>query len=125
MYNYTKKIKPYVEAELKLYSLNSKEGHHAIAFKHLENAHILGQESIFSHVKVHCLMILWAYRQKNIHELIGQIIRIAGAAMATAAIKTGISSVPRGNTGGANVSPFQAMPISSELEKIIQEAKNV
>ena len=45
--------------------------------------------------------------------------------MATAAIKTGISSVPRGNTGGANVSPFQAMPISSELEKIIQEAKNV
>ena len=119
MNNYTKKIKLYVDAELKLYSLNSKEGHHTIAFKHLENAHILGQESIFSHVKVHCLMFLWAYRQKNIHELIGQIIRIAGAV-----IGTGIGAIPKGNTGGSNISPFQTMPISPEFEKIIQEAKN-
>ena len=119
MNNYTKKIKPYVEEELKLYSLDSKEGRHTIAFKHLENAHILGQESTFFHVKVHYLMFLLAYRQKNIHELIGQIVRIVGAL-----IGTGIGAIPRGNTGGSNISPFQTMAINPEFEKIIQEAKN-
>jgi len=119
MNNYTKKIKPYVEAELKLYSLNSKDSHHTIAFKHLENAHVLGQESTFFHVKIHWLMFLWAYRQNNIHELIGQIVRMVGAV-----IGTRIGAIPRGNTGGSNISPFKTMPISPEFEKIIQEAKN-
>jgi hypothetical protein len=46
---------------------------------------------------------------------LGQLIRIVGAAT-----KTAIGWVPRGNTGGSNVSPFKPMAVPSDLEEIMQ-----
>jgi len=89
-----------------------------MAFTHLENAHVIGQESTYWHVRVHFLMMLWGIEQKDISEIFGQVIRIIGAAAFTA-----VRGVPVGNTGGSNVSPIKAMPIKSEHAEIIAKAK--
>ena len=62
-------------------------------------------------------MFLWGARRRDWREVAGQAIRIAGAAA-----KTGLGLVPRGNTGGANVSPFRAMPIPEDLAAVLAKA---
>ena len=66
-----------------------------------ERAHVLGQRSTALHVLAHLRMARWAFHQKDMAELRGQLMRIIGAAT-----KTVFGWVPTGNTGGANVSPF-------------------
>ena len=63
-------------------------------------------------------MLLWAVRNLQIGELLGQAVRIVGAATMTT-----IGLVPKGNTGGANVSPFKVMPIKPEHQAAINRAK--
>ncbi|MVW77135.1 DUF3703 domain-containing protein [Pseudomonas xionganensis] len=94
-------------------------GDYQSEFIHLERAHVLGQESTFWHVKVHFLMLIWAFRNNSIREFFGQIIRILGAAVVTP-----LGLVPLGNTGGSNVSPFKKMPIDTELDSLIKKAKS-
>lgn len=119
MSNFTKKISPYVEQELSLAYQARKNGLIDIEFSHLENAHILGQESTYLHVKVHGLMLLWGWRNKQIKEVLGQALRILGAAT-----KTAIGLVPQGNTGGVNISPFKVLPINAKHQAIISKAKH-
>ena len=64
-------------------------------------------------------MLQWGIRNRNIKEVLGQLLRIVGAAVTTA-----IGLVPHGNTGGSNVSPFQRMPIQPRLATIIDQAKH-
>ena len=116
---FTRNIRPYVEEELALARSEQNIGNKAEAFAHLENAHVLGQASTRLHVKVHVQMLLWAVKQGNIGEFFGQLFRIAGAAT-----KTAFGLVPHGNTGGANVSPFKAMPIKPDLNTIIKKARS-
>ncbi|CAM3308525.1 DUF3703 domain-containing protein [Shewanella violacea] len=115
---FTKNIKPYVETELNLARKAYAAGHYSHAFKYLENAHVIGQESTYYHVKVHYIMLFWALRQRNLGELLGQAFRVVGAAT-----KTAFGLVPSGNTGGANVSPFKVMPISPKHANYISNAK--
>jgi hypothetical protein len=117
-FKFTKNIKPFVEEELQLASLANSQGDKIKAFKHLENAHVIGQNSTYLHVKVHCLMFAWALKERKPKELFGQVMRIFGAAT-----KTAIGLVPEGNTGGANVSPFKVMAISVEHANYIKTAK--
>ena len=116
---FTRNIRPYVEEELALARNDQNYGNKAEAFAHLENAHVLGQASTRLHVKVHVQMLLWAVKQGKIGEVFGQLFRIAGAAT-----KTAFGLVPTGNTGGANVSPFKAMPIKPNLNAIIEKARS-
>ena len=116
---FTNNIRPYVETELKLADAASADGNYTVAFQHLENAHVIGQESTYFHVKVHCMMFYWAWRQRDSRELFGQFFRVIGAAT-----KTAIGLVPSGNTGGANVSPFKVMPITTEHANYIARAKS-
>jgi hypothetical protein len=118
MGNYSVKIRPYVEIEFEKANIQLRTGDPAQAFIHLENAHVLGQESTYLHVKSHIRMLKWSITQKDYGEFLAQIIRIVGAAT-----KTIIGLVPIGNTGGANVSPFMPIPLSAENEKIIAIAK--
>lgn len=115
---FRKNITPHVQAELKKAVYARQHGNTWGEFSYLENAHVLGQESTYWHVKVHCLMLLWAIRNMAPRELQGQAFRIMGAAT-----KTAIGLVPKGNTGGSNISPFRVMPISQEHEKLIKQAK--
>lgn len=119
MNNFRINITPYVENELKEARAAYKASNFSQAFIHLENAHVLGQESTYWHVKVHYLMMLWGIKQKNAKEIFGQTIRIIGATLLTA-----IKGVPTGNTGGSNVSPIKVMPISPEFAEIIANAKH-
>ena len=115
---FSQKIAPWVEAELSNARQARSAGNSQQEFSHLERAHVLGQESTYWHIKVHVLMLVWAVRNHSIKEALGQIMRIVGAAT-----KTAFGLVPQGNTGGANVSPFQKMPIASELASLIRKAK--
>ena len=78
---------------------------------------MLGQESTREHVRVHWRMLRWGLAQRDAREVFGQVLRIIGAAT-----KTFIGMVPMGNTGGANVSPVQPMPVHPELAAIIRKA---
>ncbi|APD86469.1 hypothetical protein BM527_10430 [Alteromonas sp. Mex14] len=117
--SFTRKIRPYVESELVLARNKQFQHNKADCFAHLENAHVLGQASTRLHVKVHIMMLLWAVKQRDLGEFCGQLFRIIGAAT-----KTVFGLVPHGNTGGANVSPFKAMPIKPKLARVIEKARS-
>ncbi|MEH6556315.1 MAG: DUF3703 domain-containing protein [Oceanicoccus sp.] len=52
--------------------------------------------------------------------MLGQVIRIIGAALLTA-----VKSVPAGNACGSNVSPVKIMPIKPAHAAIIIKAKKI
>ena len=115
---FSKNITPFVKREIMEASKSRKEGKPHEEFQYLENAHVLGQESTYWHVLTHILMLSWAFRHRSLKEVFGQCFRIIGAAT-----KTVFGLVPSGNTGGANVSPFKVMPISTKYSRIINCAK--
>ena len=116
MSRFSRRIRPFVSAEIAAAAECAANGDAAAGFSHLERAHVLGQASTREHVRAHWHMLLWAVRQRSRREAAGQIFRIIGAAS-----KTALRLVPEGNTGGANVSPFRRMPIPDELAGIIAE----
>lgn len=115
--HFTRNIRPYVEAELALAHKKQNLGNQKCVFTHLENAHVLGQASTRLHTKVHVQMLIWAVKSGDLREFFGQLFRIVGAAT-----KTVFGLVPYGNTGGANVNPFKAMPIEPRLKRLIEKA---
>lgn len=118
MYSYTKAIRPYVEAELTAAKTAHDQGDSVTEFRHLERAHVLGQASTSQHVRAHWYMLVWALRQRAPREFFGQIVRIIGATT-----KTAFGLVPTGNTGGANISPVQPLPVPADLAFIIEQAQ--
>lgn len=86
------------------------------AWRHLELAHVLSQAYSAAHLRVHWLMFSFAFRQRNVREILGQIPRLLLAAPGS---WTG--RAPRGNTGGANVGIFTPMPIPAELAALLEE----
>lgn len=109
-----RRIRPHVQAELDAAAARERAGDPAAAFEHLERAHVLGQASTVEHVRVHIRMLLWGLRQRRPAEIRGQILRIIGAAALTP-----FGLIPRGNTGGANISPFRPVAIPPDLARLI------
>ncbi|HEX5379137.1 MAG TPA: DUF3703 domain-containing protein [Phenylobacterium sp.] len=105
---------PAVEAELSAAQACLRAGRALTAFHHLERAHVLGQASTLEHVRVHIRMLGWSLREGDAREALGQAFRIAGAASMTC-----LGLVPRGNTGGSNVSAFRSMPVPPDLATLI------
>ncbi|HMO80674.1 MAG TPA: DUF3703 domain-containing protein [Pyrinomonadaceae bacterium] len=107
----------FIDAEIaKAEELNAS-GDPEGAFRHLERAHVLGQSSTFQHTRVHWLMFKHGFRERDPKEVVGQVLRIGGAAT-----KTPFGIYPKGNTGGANVSPFRPMPLEPDLKEILEKA---
>jgi hypothetical protein len=117
--NFSRNIRPHVDAELELAAQAQARGQAVEAFGHLERAHVLGQGSTLQHVRAHWHMFVWGWRQRSLRECAGQTVRIVGAAT-----KTAFGLVPPGNTGGTNVSPFRPLPIAPELAVLIQRAQS-
>ncbi|MEM1262441.1 MAG: DUF3703 domain-containing protein [Pseudomonadota bacterium] len=115
---FTAAIAPYVRASISAAKKARLCGDSAQEFAALERAHVLGQESSYWHVCVHARMLMWGLRNRSAREVIGQTVRLIGAAS-----KTVLGWVPTGNTGGSNVSPFQTMSIDPALAESIQSAK--
>jgi hypothetical protein len=86
------------------------------AFHHLERAHILGQRDTLRHTWSHCWMLRVGWARRDGREIRGQLLRIA------AALVISRIWVPLGNTGGANVSPVQPMPLPADLRRLLQES---
>ena len=87
-----------------------------VAFLHLENAHVLGQPYFLSHMQVHLWMLRIGLARRDWHEVMGQITRLL---LTPLGHMTG--RLPLGNTGGANISAFQPMPISPELDALLKQ----
>lgn len=111
-------INPYVELELAAARVAELGGDPLSGFRHLERAHILGQQSTKQHVRVHLHMLIWGIRRHDPREVAGQILRVIGAATGTWA-----GLVPRGNTGGANVGALKPMAIPDDLADQMAKAR--
>ena len=116
----SEKIRKFVDAEVEKAEKLAAENDLESAFRHLERAHVLGQAITYEHTRVHFLMLKIGWKRRDWREIFGQIFRIAGAST-----KTPFGIYPTGNTGGANVSPFQPMPVEEDLQKILKETRKV
>jgi len=88
-------------------------GDFQLAFSRLERAHILGQSYNLAHARTHWWMLKVGWKQGDLVEVSGQLLRIIGALLLSRIW------VPIGNTGGAHVPPFQPMPIPEDLQRIL------
>jgi Protein of unknown function (DUF3703) len=86
-------------------------------WSHLERAHILSQPSAWLHVRTHAAMFATAVRRRDRHEVLGQVFRllVAGPGSLT-------GRYPVGNTGGANVSAFEPMPLPEDLRVVLGDS---
>ena len=119
MSKFAKNLAPYVDDELRQSHAAELAGQSTLAFSHLERAHILGQASTYQHVRVHLRMLRWGIRHRRPREVLGQMLRLIGAAT-----KTAIGLVPEGNTGGGNVNALMPMPVPQDLSAIIRQAQS-
>ena len=83
----------------------------------LEDAHVLSQPWAWRHVRVHGSMFVAAIVQRDVHEVRGQLSRIAVAGPGSMS-----GRYPTGNTGRARVPATQQMPIRSDLAKILERS---
>lgn len=109
-----KGLKEYYDNELQFYRLSLLKGDLFQAWNHLERSHIIGQSYPFEHTYSHWLMLKFGFRQKNVKEVLGQVVRLLVGGW-----KSFINHVPLGNTGGANVPPLKRMPIPKDIEKLL------
>ncbi|CAM1372100.1 DUF3703 domain-containing protein [Tenacibaculum xiamenense] len=97
--------------QIQLGKMAFKSSDFETSFYHFENAHILGQKNVYRHTLSHFWMLLLGIKSKNYKEIVGQFFRI------TASIFFTLIWVPKGNTGGSNISPIKPIPIRKELQK--------
>ncbi len=109
-------LKRAYSSELEMYSFNLKNGDYKSAWHHLERCHIIGQSYPLEHTYTHWLMLKFGFRQKDVKEIIGQIIRLLIGGW-----KSFINHVPLGNTGGADVPPLKRMEMPEDLAKILKK----
>jgi hypothetical protein len=84
-------------------------------WQHLERAHILSQPMAGPHVRTHLAMLGHGIRRRDRREVLGQIVRLVVAAPGS-----WTERYPVGNTGGANVSALEPMPIPDDLRALLE-----
>lgn len=93
-----------------------QKGNEDLAWKYLEEAHIFAQADPGMHFYVHWEMFLFAKRQRDMKEFLGQFVRLLLAVPSSV-----LRVYPPGNTGRSNVGLFSAMPLSTKNKKKLQE----
>ncbi|MDO6675546.1 DUF3703 domain-containing protein [Tenacibaculum sp. 1_MG-2023] len=88
-----------------------KSKHFKVSFYHLENTHILGQKHVYRHTLSHYWMLVHGIKTHSLKEVIGQLFRIIASVLFT------LFWVPKGNTGGSNISATKPIPVRKELQK--------
>lgn len=101
--------------QLKLGKSGLKTKEFDTSFYHLENAHVLGQHHLYRHTISHFWMLVFGLKTKNFKEIIGQFLRIIASLIFT------LIWVPKGNTGGTDVSPIKKIPIRKELKNYFDD----
>ena len=85
------------------------------AFAKLERAHILGQRYFVKHIIAHWWMLKVGLKMQDWREVFGQITRLFAVIPGYA-----FGWIPKGNTGGVNVSPVKPMPIPEDLSAMLE-----
>ena len=103
-----------VRAELAHVQQAWREDRLSDAFDHAERAHILGQRYLIPHAQTHWWMLRIGWRRRDGREVTGQLLRII-------AVFPGFVTgwIPKGNTGGANVSALRPMPVPDDLKSLV------
>lgn len=83
----------------------------------LERAHIASQPWTWPHARVHVAMFRTAWRQRDRHELVAQLVRLALAAPGSF---TG--RYPRSNTGRFTMGLTETAPIPHDLSEQLRRA---
>lgn len=86
------------------------------AFASLERAHILGQRYLIAHIVTHVWMLRVGIRRRDVREIAGQILRLFATLPGYV-----FGWVPKGNTGGTNVSPVRPMPLPDDLREVLAD----
>lgn len=81
---------------------------------HLERAHILSQPWAWPHTKVHALMLRQALGDRDVHEVMGQLVRFGVAGPGSL-----VGKYPVGNTGRAAVGLTTTADLPADLEAIL------
>lgn len=84
------------------------------AFPWLERAHILSQRMLVLHAQSHWLMLRAGWQLRDFREVLSQVPRIMAALLFSKIW------VPLGNTGRASVSAFAPIPLSQELQRLLE-----
>lgn len=87
---------------------------------HLERAHILSQPMPVPHLRTHAAMLGAAVRRRDRREVVGQMLRLVVAGPGSLS-----GRYPVGNTGGADVSALQPMPVPDDLRAVLMHATNI
>lgn len=82
------------------------------AWAALERAHIVAQPYLGPHLANHMAMLAFASAQRDVKEVLGQIVRLL---LAPLGALTG--RIPIGNIGRSTVSAFVPMPIPEDLRE--------
>ncbi|MDK0524292.1 DUF3703 domain-containing protein [Streptomyces sp. ML-6] len=83
----------------------------------VERAHILSQPWPWPHTRTHGVMFRLALQDRDVWEMLGQVVRLVVAAPGSAAGK-----YPDGNTGRTRVGINTPMPIPDDLAALLREA---
>ncbi len=86
----------------------------AASLHHLERAHVIAQMYVWPHVRSHALMLNVEMRRGRPLAAIGQVTRIVLGALGSA-----VGIVPVGNTGGSDIGMFKSMPITPDIQRVI------
>ena len=111
-----KGLKVHYMEELKRYRSFLQNNDLAMAWRHLERMHVLGQSYPFEHTYSHWLMLKFGFKHKNAKEVLGQLLRLGVGGW-----KSFINHVPTGNTGGSNVPPLKTIELPSDLDAILSQ----
>lgn len=103
-----------VAQEMAAFAANRARSNADAAWRSLERAHIISQPYLGLHLANHVAMLGFAAQLRDWREVAGQLARLALAPLGTL---TG--RIPIGNTGRANVSAFQPMPVPDDLRGVI------
>jgi hypothetical protein len=113
---YNQAVKPHIVAKLVVYETALSNHNERVAFSALEDAHVIGQHSTYYHCLIHFKMLKHGLKNRDWKAVFGQVVRFIGAAT-----KTAIGLVPKGNTGGTNISPFKRLAVSADNQAILDE----
>jgi hypothetical protein len=108
-------LRPHVERDLREAREAERRGDVADAWRSLERAHILSQPSAWLHTRTHAAMLRMAIRERDGREVVGQLLRLAVAALGSA-----LGRFPAGNIGRATVPATLPMPIPDDLQEVFR-----
>ncbi len=105
-----KRLKDLFEQAMARAAAVERQEDFAQAFTELERAHILGQRWLFRHLRAHWAMLQIARKTGDRREAAGQITRLIGSPFFWL-----VGWLPKGNPGGANISPVKPVPLQGDL----------